>query len=78
MFRPLIDIVYNYYFVNCFWDFFKLRRYSAIFKLFSVASHEGSMVGGCVLVALLVVAGLYAFRKKWRPQRAQMIAARLV
>ncbi|PWA79139.1 leucine-rich repeat protein kinase family protein [Artemisia annua] len=30
----------------------------------------GSVVGGCVLLALLVVAGLYAFRQKGRAERA--------
>lgn len=30
----------------------------------------GSVVGGCVLVALLVLAGMYAFRQKGRAERA--------
>ena len=30
----------------------------------------GSVIGGCVLLALLVVAGLYAFRQKGRAERA--------
>ncbi|KAK1421678.1 hypothetical protein QVD17_24206 [Tagetes erecta] len=61
-FGPYFFIAHNY---DYFSDAFKRKR-----KSVSIGVIIGVSAGGCVLVLLLVIAGIYAYRQKARAERA--------
>nr|XP_043622683.1 leucine-rich repeat receptor protein kinase HPCA1-like [Erigeron canadensis] len=58
-----------YFFIGNNYDFFS-EAPKGKHKSISIGVIIGVSVGGCVLVLLLVIAGLYAFRQKGRAERA--------